>query len=54
MAAHRFASRKAFTALAKAFDRAVRDVRDGRMSDEPAPRIDPRQAGLMKFLGETA
>ncbi|MCE9565831.1 MAG: hypothetical protein K8U57_27720 [Planctomycetes bacterium] len=32
--------RRAFTALAKAFDRAVKEVKDGKISDEPQPRVE--------------
>jgi hypothetical protein len=32
--------RRAFTALAKAFDKAAKDVREGTVSDEPQPRIE--------------
>ena len=40
--------RRAFSALAKAFDRAVKDVKDGNVSDEPQPRIEKTLARVIR------
>lgn len=32
--------RRAFTSLARAFDQAIQDVKENRVSDEPQPRVD--------------
>ena len=46
--------RSAFAALAKAFDKAVQDVRDGKVSMEPMPKIvPPERKGLEKMLARS-